>query len=419
MNLIRLLPPAVALVLVGAWLGVQYLAMAAMESQNAMLRKHIAAARLGTPGSEAGYAKGAAPDKPSAATNPLDWEQLAGHLVEIQKGGGTGDPRTLLRFQQRLQAMGEEEILAALDETAALELPAASRSLLELWLIGALIEKNPELVLTRFMARLGDLDAAMDRLLAAALTAWARQDWRKATAWFDQQISSGRFDSTALDGKSQTRLQFEGALLGVLLASDPAAAAGRLAALPDEQRADAIGNASLRAPTKADLTAFARLVRSHVPAADHAAAFARQAAQWAAQGGYANVTEYLNGIKAGPDERIACIEQAVTTQLFSNNKKLAASDLDKLREWVGVEAPQLTASITGKVLCAAALGNLKLDFAEAAALAVRFSQAGGNDDVLVAFVEDWAVRANKDEARELAGKITDARRRAEILKRLE
>jgi hypothetical protein len=291
-------------------------------------------------------------------------------------------------------------------------------------LIGPLMVKDPALVLARFTDRLGDPDEAMEQQLADALRAWATSDSRKAAAWFDQQIAAGKFDSTALSGKSQKRLQFESALLGVLVTSDPAAAAGRLAALPADQRAEAIGNAPLSAPTKASLTTFSRLVRSQVPEAEQAGAFARQAGQWVAQGGYAQggyakASEYLDVIKITPDERLACVEQAVATQLFSNNRKLVAADLDSLREWVTTQAPQVTASVTGKVLCLAALDAHKLTFAEATGLAVQYRNASGNDEVLASFAENWGARSNKGEARELAAQISDAKRRAEVLKLLE
>ena len=417
-NLIRLLPPAVALVIVGTWLVILHLSIASLESQNRMLGQHIAAARLGGPPVSAPHAA-ASSDKLPKDSGPLDWRKLAGVLMERQKSGGLGDLRTIVHFQQRLQTMTREELVAALDEITALELPANSRAMLEELLLAPLIDKDPALVLTRFSSRLDSPDEVMNRLLAMALRAFAKISPRQAVDWLDQQVASGKFDSAALNGRNQTRLQFEAALLGVLLTADPSAAVDRLAALPQDQRAEAIGNAALDPGIKIDLTWYARLVRGQVPASEQAGAFAKQAALWVAQGGYGSATEYLNAIKFSPDERLACIEQAVATQIFSTNKKLNAADLDAMREWVNTQAPQETASVTAKVLCTAALGNRKLDFAQAAEFAVQYSQASGNDDVLISFVENWAARSNKDEGRELAAKITDAKRRAETLKRLE
>ena len=164
MNLIRLLPPAVALVLVGTWLGIQLLAISTMASENGVLRKAIAAARLLATG---GHAK--AVDKLARDTGRLEWPKLAAVAAEMQKSGGLGDLRTMVHLQQRLRSMTREELVAALDEIAATELPAASRAALEPLLIGPLLEKDPALVLTRFTDRLDDHDDAMDRQLAVAL----------------------------------------------------------------------------------------------------------------------------------------------------------------------------------------------------------------------------------------------------------
>ncbi|MEI7953813.1 MAG: hypothetical protein WCJ66_01475 [Verrucomicrobiota bacterium] len=416
-NIIRLLPPAVALVLVGTWLGIVHLSIAAMDGQNAMLSKHIEAARLLS--TKGGGSQAKAFDKFTRDGTPLDWRKLAGVVVQMQKSGGLGDLRTMVHLQQRLRSMTPEELVAALDEIAALDLPATSRAALEPLLIAPLLEQQPALVLSRLAPRLSDHDEAINRQLALALKACAKLDARQATEWFDQQVAAGNFNSAALSGRSPTRLQFEGALLGALITAEPTTAAERLAALPDDQRAEAIGNAALCPCTKVDLSNFSNLIRSQVPASDQAAAFARQAGQWVAQGGYANTTAYLDAIKFTPDERLACVEQAVATQVFSSNTRLTTADLENLRAWVSSQVPQETASITAKVLCTAAMNHRKLEFAQAAELAVQYSRASGNDDVLVDFVDNWATRANKEEARELAAKINDAKRRAAILKRLE
>jgi len=414
----RLLPPAVALILVGTWFGLQRLAISATESENMMLQKGIAAVRYATL-ETAAPAKSTAPDRPARNKGPLDWKLIAEQLSEMQRSGGIGDMRAITRLQQRLQAMTPQEIVAALDEIAALDLSAAARALLERVLMQPLMQKDPELALDRFSDRLQTLDAAVGGQLAGALRDWARKDASKADAWLDQQIAAGKFDSKALDGRSQSRMLFEGSLIGVLLTSNPSAAARRLAALPEDQRADVIGTFSINSLKDESLPAFAKLVREQVPESERARAFALQTAQRAAQGGYAKVTDYLARIRPTPDQRIACVEQAVATSMLSNDKKITRDDLDALREWVGSQTPNATDNITGKLLCMAALRTRKLDFAEASELAVQYSLASGNDDVLITFVENWAVGSSKEQARVLAEKISDGKRRAEMLKRLE
>jgi hypothetical protein len=59
------------------------------------------------------------------------------------------------------------------------------------------------------------------------------------------------------------------------------------------------------------------------------------------------------------------------------------------------------------------------EFNHVAALAVQYHEASGNDDVLSEFLKSRAIDTHRDEARILAGKISDETRREEILGNLE
>lgn len=417
MKLIRLLPPVVALCVVGTWIGVQRRSLAAVEQENTLLQKHIAAVRSGAGAADPARAKAVAADK-TAKDKRFDWKKIAEQFSEMQRGGGMGDMRTMLRLQQRLQAMSQQELIAALDEIAGLDLPAASRAMLEQLVMGPLSQKDPELALNRFLDRQqDDQHGMMSWQLANAFQEWAKKDPAKAGFWFDAQIAAGKFESKALDGKSQSRMQFDGNLIGVLLASDAGAAARRLAAIPEDQRAAVIRNYAYNLLKEADQVALAKLVREQVPAKEQAALLSQQASRLV-HDGYAKVTEYLARIEATPAERSACVEQSAITKMSSNGKKLAVEDLDAMREWVGSQAPAVTGSVTGKVLANATQGGRQLEFAAAAELAVQYNQSGGSDEVLGTFLESWPAREHKDEARLLAARITDEKRREKILKNL-
>jgi hypothetical protein len=247
---------------------------------------------------------------------------------------------------------------------------------------------------------------------------WAKKDVGMASAWFDQQIAAGKFDSKSLDGKSRSRMNLESILMSALLASDPAAVDRRLSALPDDQHADVVSNFNLNSDKEESQLAFAKLVRDQVPASQQASIISRQVSQLVTQGGYAKVTEYLARIDATPTERTACVEDAVSSKLYSDDKKVTREDLDAMRTWVTTQAPDTTDHVTGKIL-GAACGINKLDFAAAAEMAVQYNQASGNDEVLATFLEGAGACSNKDQARELAARISDEKRRAEILKNLE
>ena len=413
------IPPVAALVIAVGWLGSQRQTIATLEQESALLRKHIAA-RTSSTASDPQHGKSAAPAKIAKDKEPIDWKKIAAQFAELQHSGGMGDMRTMMKFQQRLQAMTKEELVAALDEIATLDLPKESRAMLEQMLIGPLVQKDPELALSRFIDRLQDQHGGMSWQLSSAMQEWAKKDPAKATAWFDQQIAAGTFDSKSLDGKSRPRQQFEGGLINVLLASDPAAAGRRLGALPADQRSEVLSQFQFQQLKEEDQLAFAKLVRGQVPEKDQARALAGQASRMVSSDGYSKVTEYLARIEATPAERAACAGEAAEAKLRNyNGKKVTREDLDTMREWVSTQAPEALGRITGEALGNAMQGGSKMEFSEAADLAVQYNQAGGNDEVLASFLESWPARQNKEQARVLAAKITDGKRREEILKRLK
>ena len=320
--------------------------------------------------------------------------------------------------------MSKEELAAAFDEIAALDFPAESREMLEQLIIGPLAEKDPEFALTKFIDRLQDNDGALSWQLSHAMQQWAKKDPTAAIAWFDRQIAAGKFDSKSLDGKSQSRIRFEGNLINVLLGSDPDAAGRRLGALPEDQRDEALSQFSFQQLEEEDQLAFAKLVRDQLPEKDQAKALGQQASRLLGNEDYSKVTGFLDRIQATPAERAACVEQAAESKLqsISYKKKVTREDLDSMREWVTAQAPEKTGTVTGKVLASASQNGRKMEFSEAADLAVEYHDASGNDDVLSSFLDGWPARQNdqnKELARSLAQKISDEKRREEILKNLK
>ncbi len=419
MKLTSLLPPALALAIAGSWLGTQRKSISALEQECAVLKKAIAARSPGA-AADSPQDKPSPPAKAAKEKEPIDWRKVAAQFAEMEQAGGMGDMRTMMRFQQRIQSMTREELVAALDEIAALDLPEETRNMLQQSLLGPLIQKDPELALNKFIDRIQESDGMMSWQLANAMQQWAKKDSATAIAWFDRQIAAGKFESKSLDGKSGTRLQFEGNLIHILLGTDPAAAGLRLAAMPEDQRSETLSQFSFQQLKDEDQLAFARLVREQVPQKEQAAALARQASRLIGNDGYAEVTGFLDRIQATPAERGACVANAAESsmQKISRQKKVTREDLDAMREWVTAQAPEMTGSVTGKALANALQGGRKLEFSEAADLAVQYHAASGNDDVLSTFLDGWPARNNKEQARVLAEKISDGKRREEILKNL-
>jgi hypothetical protein len=419
LKLKNLIPPLLALALVGAWLGTRRQAISSIERDSSVLRERIQARASGA-SADSLEARPDAPGKSTKSQDAIDWKKVAASFAEMRSGNGMQDMRASIRLQNRLQNFTKEQLVSALDEIAALDLSDADRDQLEQMLIRPLLEKDPEFTLNRFIDRVQGEHSSVGWQLSHGLQKWVEKDAGAAIAWFDAQIAAGKFDSKSLDGKSQSRIQFEGSVISSLLASDAPAAWDRLGALPEDQRAEALSRFQFTSVKEEDQLAFADLVRDKIPAHEQGSVLARQATQIAATADYDKVSDYFSRIKATPEERAACAEEAAEVKMRNySQKKPTREDFETMRAWLSSEAPEAKDRITGEILGNAMQGGKKMEFSEASELAIHYHESSGNDEVLGAFLESWPARNHKTEARALAEKISDETLRKEILKRLE
>ena len=82
---------------------------------------------------------------------------------------------------------------------------------------------------------------------------------------------------------------------------------------------------------------------------------------------------------------------------------------------MGIQSPESVNKVTVEALAKGANGDHKITFAAAADLAVEYNAQSGDDEVLAGFLTSHAARRNKAVARDLAAKIADETRRAEVL----
>jgi hypothetical protein len=408
------IPPAIALILVGTWVVPQRRSMAVLETECARLRSTIVAAESPS---------ATRPDPLEKRRKTIEWTRLGTQFQSNPMGSGGSilvvmpDTREAMRFHQRMNAMSTAEIIAALDEIAALDLPPTVRENLEWTLLDSMARKDPAAALG-VLERRGMIKSPLyEFLISGTLKAWAHKDTAAAISWFDEQIAAGTFDSKALDGVSSSRHSLESAFIRILLGSLPETAARRLAALPEDQRGDVMHMYDMSMVPEEIQVAHADLIRAQVPAKDQAETIASQMTNLVKRGDYSAATAYLDRIAATPAERAASAMIAIRDMnpISSDTGKLSREDFDALRDWVGSQSPESVDKLTAKALGDGANGDHKIKFAAAADLAVEYSAQSGNDEVLAGFLTSNAARRNKAFARELAAKITDANRRAEVL----
>ena len=410
-----LIPPFVALVVAGVWTGTKYQSLTATEARNGLLRAEIADARTFKP---------QAPVKLTKDDGPIDWQKLA---TESENGP------EMQRFIKRLESMAREEMIAALDQIAALEISKKRRGALEWAVVNPLAQIDPEWVLNRFTDRLREDRNQQTLPLTQAFALWATRDLAQATAWFDAQIAAGNLNTKQLDQDSdwQPRHLFEAELIDVLLASDPAAAARRLVAFPENQRKSVLSrmcnkmtNRVRNEPlTEGNHLAFANLVRSQLPANLTTSILSDCLPYTWGTEEFPKFNAYMDVIEATPEERMVHAEDFSGNyiRMLSNKRKVTLDDLNLMRIQFAEISSQDVDAMTARSLAAAMVGrNGSMMFTQASALAVGLSKVSASDAVLATFLEISIFdEPDKKLGRELAGKVSDETRRAEILKRFK
>lgn len=411
-----------ALVVVAVWNVSQWRAVTVGEDQERSLRKRIDAART-NPASGAAKqgASRASGSKVPTVNGQIDWKDMAALIRAMEEDEGMGGFRTMMDLEKRVAQMSKEELLAAMEEVSRLGLDPEARASLEEMLVCPLIEKDPELALVTFADRIPIEDDSVASELSTALGAWAKKDPVAASKWFDKQIAAGIFESKSLDGQSQIRMEFEAALVGELLESDMSAAGQRIAALPEEQRREALEQISFSELSPGAQKAYAELVRGLVPQDERAGSFTHVISDLITDGGYAKVGSFLDDIQATPEERAVSARQAANSQLeeIAYDRAVTREDVDAMRAWLDRQAPGTADRVTGEALGDAAQEDGEFGFEDASKLALEYHKNSGNDEVLVAFLESFAARSNLEEALPIADKIRDPKLRDEVLNRLK
>ena len=407
--------PIVALILVASWLGNERRFTSLVEKRSSGLEEALAARASGS-GADAVGSKAKSADQLAQEKGPTDWKKLAAQMMERESSGGM---RTYLRIKEKFSALSKEELASALDEIATVDMPEETRRELQFLLLDLLCNQDPEYALTRHFGLASNEDGSTQQRLVDALASWAGKNPVAATAWLDQQIAAGKFDSKFLDGKSPTWMNFEGSLIMTLNSTDPAAAVARLKSLPEGQRNQSLTGFGI---DDKDQLAYANLVRNGLPEKAPTEVFGWQIQNMVSrEGGYIKVTEYLNRIQVTPAERVIYVQAAAACRIddLSQEKKLTREDIDAMRDWTTSQAPGTTDKVTGFAL-GYSTGLETMEFSKTAALATQYHEASGNDEVLIGFLMACVPEDSfKEDARVLAAKISDVKKREEILNRFK
>lgn len=429
MKFTLVVPPILALAVVMGWSGSERYSICMLEKESDALETRLTAHFSGS-GSDASTSMQKLQSKLTKKNPPAHFKKLAALMAEVRR---TGSKLAMMRLEQQCKDMTQEELISALDEIDGLDTPSGSSAQLKTLLFQELCQKDPESALARLADPSRSDRSEMAGTLASAMREWSPKDLAMAEAWFNEQITAGKFDSASLDGESQLRTNFEDALMGAWISSDPAAAAARLKALPEDQRAKALWACAAKPINEEDQLAFANLVRTLAPEKSRISTLASLAFFLSSNSAatrvigkpladdrndlpsdYTPVTDFFERIQATPEERAASVESCVLGKIgFLFNGHLPLEKIDTIRAWAMEQAPGVADKVTSELLwCKSFRGST---FSEVAEMATQYSSAADNDGILFEFLSHKVSESDKGEARLLAEKITDPERRQLVL----
>lgn len=361
---------------------------------------------------------------PSVSRKSADSWQFLAEQVRLSGNPATedaADTDALDALTERLATMNGRELLAALEEIGGLGLQPDLRKMLENQFIRFLVEEDPQSALAVFCDRIRDDPDGVGSELVPAIGEWAQRDPAAATAWLDRETAAGLFETKTLDPRSAVRLEFEATLSGILLASDPAAAADRIENIPLDQRAEVLQLMSIANLTPAGWAAFVGLTRTALPAEEREGPFVSAFSELVPDGDFVKSAAFLEAISATPEERTLAASWAAGNRLetLAGQRPLTPDDVAATRAWLTSQAPAAVENQLGEALARAAMEGGEVGFSAVALLAAAEFDRSPNDDLLVTFLETADASDHPAAARQLAEKITDSTRRNEILEALK
>ena len=358
----------------------------------------------------------------ATAGGKVNWSGVSAMMTAAMEGDDSPQlQQSLEALQLKLAAMDTAELHQALDEIAALGLEAGEKSTLESMVVECLISKDPQGVLQRFDDRIGNDDDSVGWILSEAVGHWAQKDPMGAVKWMDAKIKEGKFDSKSLDGYSESRVEYESVLMSRLLGVQNMQAVERIRALPEGDRLVVLEQMDLTALGPDAQVAYADILRTLVPQSDREGAFGYAASELVYDGGYEAVQAFLDRVKASPEERAEAAQQAASSKVIeiTEGGKPTPADIDAMRNWVRMQAPQQVDRITGEAIGEAYDKDGYLGFEDAKNLILKYHSQSQSDELLIGFVSSFAGQENPQEARKLAEMIQDPVRRQQILEELQ
>jgi len=411
-------------------LGLQQAAISRVRSGNEQLRSQLASQDSGTD-LVASRPRGERPGgRGSGISTSIDIHVL---LDEQRESARAGEPDA---FNRKLNGLSNEILIRLVGEGAALRVNRDDKEKLLNSLLEILAGRDSPLAVATALDSFGTGRAGLQQMVRVDVgrhfATWAKQDLTAARAWLDELEKSGAFQSSGTPAFSSAvplLSELRSALLSAMVHGKSPDSAAYLASFPKEERAYLL-NSSMsgkitrrgKVQSNGDLSGYLPLIREQVPEKDRAAALANLVGSLRWSGPSDDLSDVSALFTAGrptAEEREAiaraAVKQVLNVHRMPPDPARDARILADTRDWLRRELPASADEI----------------FQEAAENALQnqirraddtLNKLRGQPDLPDAQLAETLTRENLtgrlEEAIELAGKIKDPARRAEVIRNL-
>ncbi len=230
-----LIPPVLILIAATSWIAYQRQSLSTVRRVNAEMEQalisvthHSRTASITTPLSQKKFTTSA------RNAGSVGGKQLIIQMAKALNNRHIPDDPAWEFLKQQIKSLSKEDLVAALDETAAQKLHVVSRDMIDQDLLLALAIMDPELTLNRYDDLLMNGQPNLESCFKPILGDWGMKNPEQAGAWLDRQIATGKYDSKRLDNKDSLRDTLEATLIDALLVKNNASAKVRLKSLSKE-----------------------------------------------------------------------------------------------------------------------------------------------------------------------------------------
>ena len=319
-------------------------------------------------------------------------------VADPQKYSGQID---FAKLQQAIAGMPKEKLLENIEATKSVAPEDENGSAILALLVRQLAKQDPALALGKFPEEWNNETSRLNWAMMEIYGEWVDKDQAAAIAWLDRQVEAGMFSNTASAVISDWRYALESFVFYSLIKNDPAGAAKRIAAIPEDKRESVFlwTMRGTRGPEYDEV--LADLTRRYLKEAEASHVLVEYGQRMAVTDDYGQVDAFFSAAHLTLAEKAQIARSILSRRIekVADDEKFMPA-LDQARAWAATHVGGEVDRITGEALAMNRVDRF-------ANVALHYQESTGSDAVLMAYL----TQSRTPENRKLIDQIKDTEQR--------